>query len=427
MDGFFPETMLLENRPEPQLVPRCGACGLFRRCRAPKMPLAGRGHKKILVIGEAPGEMEDQTGKPFQGPSGRLLRDHLQGLGVDLFADCWVTNALICRPTHSEGRNRTPTAREISYCRPNVLRALEELQPEVVLLLGAVPVRSLLGWLWKEQVGALARWVGWRIPSQRLNAWVCPTYHPAAVLREQEKKDEVMTRLFRRHLQAALGCAGRRPWQVLPHYERRVQLVEDPHQAAALLENFRAGGPLALDYETNMLKPDSTQAEIVSCAVSNGQRTIAYPWVGAAMRATGALLRSGAPVIASNAKFEERFTRRFFQHGVKHWHWDTMLAAHVLDNRPGITSIKFQAFVLLGQDSWDEHIRPYFRGAPNQPNRIRQIDWRTLLTYNGLDALLEWEVCQRQRQQLLPHVRGGEPCVQSVVGQQRTSSPRAWG
>jgi len=68
-----------------------------------------------------------------------------------------------------------------------------------------------------------------------------------------------------------------------------------------------------------------------------------------------------------------------------------------LDQRPYITSIKFQSFVLLGNESYDDHITKYFRKTDkNGLNAIHEIDLKELLIYNGLDSLLEYKVAIKQ-------------------------------
>jgi hypothetical protein len=154
---------------------------------------------------------------------------------------------------------------------------------------------------------------------------------------------------------------------------------------------------VAFDYETNMLKPDSAKAQIVTCSLSDGLTTIAFPWQGAAIEAMEAFLSSPTPKVASNKKFEERWSRKVFKRSVRNWKLCTMNCAHVLDNRSSICSIKFQAFVLLGVDRWDLEVAPYLSAAgPNVENRIRECNLTKLLRYNAMDSLMELLVAQRQ-------------------------------
>jgi len=110
------------------------------------------------------------------------------------------------------------------------------------------------------------------------------------------------------------------------------------------------------------------------------------------------LLKSSIGKIASNLKFEERWTRYFLKHRVRNWDWDTMLAAHVLNNATGITGLKFQAFVQLGQSQYDKHIEPYLKSSKGQHlNRIREIPLKDLLVYNGMDSFLEIKLATLQK------------------------------
>lgn len=395
--GFFSLNEIQKTLPEGRL-PKCAACQLHLHCRSPKMPLSGNGRQGILIVGEGPGEDEDREGRQFVGRTGELLQRKLSHCGINMRRDCWLINAINCRKKN----NATPSKDEIEHCRPLVLNAIHDLQPRVVLLLGTAAVRSVIGHLWKEDPGGVTRWAGWTIPSQRLNAWVCPNFHPSFVAREKPGSGTADL-WFTRYLQKAcrLAARGKRPWKTVPDYTKKVErLYEDVAVVEALKSFVAAGRPVCFDYETNRLKPDDLGAEIICCAVSDGRRTIAYPWSRRCAAATKNLLRSSVPKIAQNLKFEERWTRKLLGVSVRNWDWDTMLATHWLDNRSKITSIKFQAFVLLGTESYDDHIKPYLQAAQkggNENNSIHKLDQKSLLLYCGLDALIEYKVAMMQK------------------------------
>lgn len=388
MSTFFSRSELAVVKAPASLVPKCGECGLYKKCASPKLPVSGKGGKGILVVGYMP--EDDEGGSHFSGESYILLQAAFRKSGVDIKQDCWLTNALICHAKDGAPKNA------VDACRPNLIRTVKELQPTTVILLGQPAVKSLVGWLWKEDVGSLAEWVGWQIPNQRLNAWLCPAYHPKTLL--TLKDAAVHTLLFERHIEQALQFQAR-PWGRVPDYRSQVQCLTDAGEAARAVREFVAAGrPVAFDYETNMLKPDSRQSEIVCCAVSDGKRSVAFPWVGAAVPAVRELLFSDVPKYGYNIKFEERWTLAKLGGPVRNWVHDGMLAAHVLDNRSGITSLKFQAFVRLGVEDYDSHIKPYLKskGGGNDKNRIHLVSMQDLLTYCGLDALLEYKVSKLQ-------------------------------
>lgn len=379
--------------------PKCGACGLDKTCLSPRMPVSGEGRKEILVLAEAPGEEEDRQNTQLVGRTGQYLRRVLLTYGIDLDKDCWKTNALICRPPE----NRTPTDLEIDHCRPNLKNTIDRLKPRMILTFGLPAVQSLLAPWWRENVGSMSRWAGWHIPFQPLNSWVVPNYHPSYVAHtEKDQKGPVVKVWFERYLERAATLAGR-PWDAVPDYEKQVKVILDPNVAAAWIrERLTRTGAFTFDYETNCLKPDSSDAEIVCCSVCwAGKETIAYPWAGEAIIATGELARSPHPKIMANGKFEDRWTRRAFGHPVENIVWDVILKAHIDDNRDDITSVKYQAFVLLGYPDWSDEIKSFLKAkGGNEKNRIREVDLRTLLMYCGIDSLVEFEIAIKQRSKM---------------------------
>lgn len=223
--------------------------------------------------------------------------------------------------------------------------------------------------------------------------------------KETAKNAGVISLIWEKHLAKACSFA-KRPWKEPPDYRSRVKVLMDDREAARairllLSHAFREDHWVAFDYETDRLKPDHRDSRIVCCSMSDGERTFAYPWLGEAIKATKEFLLSGVPKVASNAKFEHRWSKRILGVDVANWAWDTMIASHVLDNRPGISGLKFQAFVLLGQESYSEQVEPFFKSDyPNEPNRIREADLHSLLLYCGMDSLLELEVAKIQRREM---------------------------
>lgn len=388
MQGFFASSTIQKSAPN-SLLPKCGACGLFKKCESPKMEFYGDGRKGILIVGDAPGETEDEEGRPFVGKAGNYLRDALDEIGIDLDKDCWSTNSIICHP------KGTPTPEQVGYCRPNLRNTVELLSPKIIIPLGRAALSSVVAPYWQD-VGQMARWTGWQIPLE--DHWVCPTYHPNFLFM---MKNDLLGKLFSQDLEAAIGLLHS-PSQVLG-LKGVVQRLYDVAQVEEALDILQQDSDwVAFDYETNCLKPEYSGAKIFSASVSNGKRTIAYPWAGAAIKATGEFLRSEKTrKIASNLKFEERWTRKTFGHGIRRWGWDTMIAAHVLDSREGITSLKFQSFVKLGIAKYNTNIEPYLTSDKNgRFNRIHEIAVSDLLLYNGLDSLLEYKLAMNQRKEM---------------------------
>jgi DNA polymerase len=140
----------------------CEICGLFENCLSPKMKVTGKGEKKILFIAEAPGKNEDEQGEQLIGAAGQLLRRKLNNIGIDLDNDCWKTNAIICRPQ----KNKTPTTKQVNCCRENLLRTIQNLKPEKIIILGKVALQSLLGH--RTSITSIEKWIGQKIPEMMI-------------------------------------------------------------------------------------------------------------------------------------------------------------------------------------------------------------------------------------------------------------------
>jgi len=394
--GFFTSSRI-QSKQKISSISHCGLCGLYKHCNSPKMPPTGKGRMKILMVAEAPGRQEDRDNIQLIGKIGKYFRrKHLKPLGIDLDLDCIKTNAIICRPLE----NKTPEDYMIEACRPNLMKTIKKYQPNVILLLGAIACKSLLSEIWKEDIGSISRWAGFCIPCTNPNAWIIPTFHPSYISR---RGDKILDGIFKKHLKLAIKKAKNKPWTEIPNYEKQIEIITRPSQAAKIIrEMIKKGGAVAFDYEANCLKPEGEGTEIVSCSICwRGKKTISYPWQGSAIEATSELLKSPMPKIASNLNFENRWTWVKLGHWVKNWWWDTMVAAHVLDNRPDITSIKFQSFVLLGMPNYNEHIKPFLKSTKNNRfNRIRELDLRDELEYGGFDSYSEYWVAMKQMKQM---------------------------
>jgi uracil-DNA glycosylase family 4 len=137
---------------------------------------------RIMLIGEAPGRDEDAQGLPFVGRAGKLLDRMLSAIGLDR-TKVYITNVLPWRPPG----NRDPSPEEAAICLPFLHRHIELAQPEVMILLGAVSVRNVLG-LNEGIMRARGRWETYQSAGLGRAVPVMPTLHPAFLLRQPAAK-----------------------------------------------------------------------------------------------------------------------------------------------------------------------------------------------------------------------------------------------
>jgi DNA polymerase len=118
----------------------CTKCRLHQS-RTLAVPGDGKFSAKVMIIGEGPGREEDESGHPFVGASGRFLDHVLEGTELER-GDFFITNIVKCRPP----KNRTPKRDEVETCTDNYLfRQIELINPKLIVLLGAVAAKRMLG------------------------------------------------------------------------------------------------------------------------------------------------------------------------------------------------------------------------------------------------------------------------------------------
>ncbi|MCC6971431.1 MAG: uracil-DNA glycosylase [Phycisphaerales bacterium] len=131
---------------------------------------------RLMFIGEAPGEEEDKTGRPFVGRAGKLLSDMIVAMGLTR-EGVYIANVLKTRPPN----NATPTGEECKLCKPYLFEQVAAIKPEAIVTLGLPATRTVLDTT--EAMGKLrGRWAEFRDPRGRVVP-VMPTYHPAYLLR----------------------------------------------------------------------------------------------------------------------------------------------------------------------------------------------------------------------------------------------------
>ncbi len=143
------------------------------------------GHKapetKLLLIGEAPGREEDLQGEPFVGASGKLLDNMLSAVHLSRDKDVSIINVLKCRPPN----NRDPSETEASACRVFLMRQIELLAPQKIILLGKPALRAVLGF---EGAVTAARLKKHDFTIGNLTIPTFVTYHPSYLLRSPQEK-----------------------------------------------------------------------------------------------------------------------------------------------------------------------------------------------------------------------------------------------
>jgi len=169
--------IVFENLDEArELASRCRRCGLCET-RTTVVFCDGNPEAKLMIIGEGPGQTEDEMGLPFVGRAGQLLDRILASVNIDRQKDTYICNVVKCRPPG----NRVPTREEAAACRPYLDAQIDLVRPRLVLLAGATAVQSVLQV--KDPISRIrGRWFPFRN-----DAKVMPIFHPSYLLRNDTK------------------------------------------------------------------------------------------------------------------------------------------------------------------------------------------------------------------------------------------------
>ena len=155
-------------------------CKKCRLCTNRTNIVFGQGNKKarLMFIGEGPGADEDKQGIPFVGKAGQLMNNAFQALEINR-EDVYIANIVKCRPPS----NRVPEEDEVQTCLNYLRNQVILIKPKIIVLLGSTALKNILG----KEYGITAVRGNWM---EKNGIKYMPTWHPAALLRDENKKIE---------------------------------------------------------------------------------------------------------------------------------------------------------------------------------------------------------------------------------------------
>lgn len=161
-----------------EIEAECKNCKKCKLCNNRTNVVIGVGNRNadLMFIGEGPGADEDREGVPFVGKAGKLMNKAFEGIGINR-EEVYIANVVKCRPPG----NRNPEKDEADACLDYLRSQVILVQPKIVVLLGSVALKNILG----EEYGITAsrgKWI------ERKQIKYMPTWHPAALLRDENKK-----------------------------------------------------------------------------------------------------------------------------------------------------------------------------------------------------------------------------------------------
>lgn len=342
--------------------PNCQLCPLHKT--AQYVCLLGKGPEPcdVMFVGEAPGQREDDSGKPFVGRAGRLLDDLMSETGWSR-QEVFITNAVSCRPPD----NRTPRGSEIEKCKKWLNYQIAMVKPKFILAMGNVPLQALTGQTGIKKLRGR--------PIEKDGITIFPTFHPSFALRQDFARGVIEQDL--------------REFKNLTEGEERAQsqlnvtVVDNWSKVDQMLEAMT--GVVAPDLETTCLYPWAPEAAVVT--VGFGTRTGQFsipinhpesPWDEKDIEkildlATDKL--DDCTAVFQNGKFDCLWMLVHYR--IK-WRNDfDIMLAHYIINENSLHDLEFLAQLYLGVPGWDVPL----------PIKQGKGSYSKLAQYHGFDLL----------------------------------------
>jgi len=161
------------------LEKRCISCTKCSLSKGRTNVVFGRGSPKakIFIIGEGPGQQEDEQGLAFVGRAGKMLNKSFLSVGIDTNEDCYISNIVKCRPPD----NRKPKSIEVDNCMPWLNNQIELIKPKVIVLAGSTAVQSYLNI--NQPISKIrGKWI------TKGNIKYMPIFHPSYLLRNSSNE-----------------------------------------------------------------------------------------------------------------------------------------------------------------------------------------------------------------------------------------------
>lgn len=280
----------------------CTKCRLHKTCRSIQIEGRGSAHPDVVFVGQAPGREEDERDKCFVGPAGQLLLQAISSFGLK---PAYLTNLVKCFPPS----DRDPKADEISACKPYLDEELKRIKPKLVVLLGNIPLKGVLG------LTGITNHSG-RVVEKDGRRYF-PLLHPSFILRYPHNQA-----LFENHLK---------------ELKRELKGEEAKHEQTVKFTVKQArqfistAAELTFDYETTGIDTHTT-GKVRCLGLSDGK---VGAWVDAqesGFRDLARDLLTGPKTkIAHNSVFERRCSKENFGVYPRHLKWDTYAMHFLLD------------------------------------------------------------------------------------------------
>lgn len=364
---------------------RCEKCKLWETSKASRggtfhaSGIRGSGPKdaKIFLIGEAPGALEIVKGKPFVGPAGEVLNKCLKDAGLDR-KNVRINNILACRPI----KDRNPRASEIRACAERLDKEIKEVNPNILVLLGAVALRKF------SDTDSITKVRGHLFYSSEFQVKYIPTIHPAYVCRFPDKASLLTQDLVKAKENSISKTYVSKKQDVKYFFCNTISRVNK------LFIELAKQKIVAVDVETTGL--DFTKDKLLGVSFSWKERTGVYlPLLGQQRKEIWTkeqfeyihsklqgFLTSSIPKVFHNSKFDLKMFRAI---GIKTKKvvFDTLIAHYLLNENRGTHGLDDLAWAYTDMGGYEKELDEYL---PSKATSYEVIPTDILSKYACADA-----------------------------------------
>ena len=362
----------------------CRNCALWEGCITNCMKGRGGTSPRIVFVGEAPGQEEDEVGKVFIGRGGKLLRRYIMKYKLH-YNDYYICNTVRCRPP----KNRTPTRTEIRACSPYLFSDIMRLKPDLIVPMGNTALRAVLG------VEGIHSYRNRIVRSDTYNCDVLPMLHPAAILRNPEH-ETLMDKDFQKMKQY---LADKIPAESEDKIEfGTVTIVHGKPQLMSIYKKILKKGIMFWDVETNGEDIYIAEDLVVTCVSLACENRHAYVFPLTEYSETmheffvdeflrPLLENPNVKKCAQNINFDAKVVRTKWDIKVDNFWFDTMIAHYCIHPVRGTHNLHAMTWEYLADEAggYDDFIKSLGGAHKIEPGP-------DLWYYSGLDSSVGFEL-----------------------------------
>jgi len=386
------------------------SCGVYKGKKYPLNYIKAEGPKtsKIVFVGVCPGNDECITKRPFTGDAGKMLNACLQKAGIDR-KDVYITNLVKCRPPRvqkslNKWEDRAPLAKEIKACRPYLEEEIKKIKPNVIVPLGNVVCKALIGKTNITNIHGAPFW------SEGFNATCIPIYHPSYLVRKSDNQGLKDREKFVEDLKFIKQSAQTEQYEKKEKKETNYIICDTLQKANKLLKRLNEVDEFVYDIETTGLKADDSRVLCISFSWKEATACVLPIWDwqkgDAWSQEDLAYIKLKLKLIMENPKTKKigqniSFDVFFLN---KKWHWDikgvyfdTMFGHYLLDpGKKGSQQLSDLAWIYTDMGGYDDALKEDRKlGFENTP-------CEELYQYGAGDSDCEFRIYQILKKKLEP-------------------------